>query len=222
MNAAPKIVDQATPGDLPKRLRRYTDIPALIGMLAQRKLTLLDPSTWEDRNDSAYMAEYKRRRELSTLLASCFTMAGERFHHWRVFGSGAAGVCVVFHGAALVDCLSGVAGIKHGQMRYASLKDMRADALQVEQMPFLKRVGYSDEREYRVLFEHAAETFPSKAVPIELAAIESISLSPWLHPSLSDSMRAAIRRTPGCERLRVSRSTLLGNRQWAELGKNAA
>jgi hypothetical protein len=33
-------------------LRRYTDLTALIYLLHQRKITLLDPSSWDDKNDS--------------------------------------------------------------------------------------------------------------------------------------------------------------------------
>jgi len=43
-------------------LRRYTDIPALIYLLRQRKITLLNPGTWEDKNDTHYLSIYKRRK----------------------------------------------------------------------------------------------------------------------------------------------------------------
>jgi hypothetical protein len=33
-------------------LRRYTDIPALVYLLAERKITLVDPQSWDDANDS--------------------------------------------------------------------------------------------------------------------------------------------------------------------------
>jgi hypothetical protein len=40
-------------------LRRYTDLTALIYLLRKRKLTLLDPSSWDDSNDSYYLTLYK-------------------------------------------------------------------------------------------------------------------------------------------------------------------
>jgi Family of unknown function (DUF6152) len=41
-------------------LRRYTDIPALISLLSERKITLLDPASWDDKNDSRFLALYIR------------------------------------------------------------------------------------------------------------------------------------------------------------------
>src|SRR6266849_2421317 len=35
-------------------IRRYTDLTALIYLLRRRNLTLLDPSSWDDSNDSYY------------------------------------------------------------------------------------------------------------------------------------------------------------------------
>jgi hypothetical protein len=54
-----------------------------------------------------------------------------------------------------------------------------------------------------------------------LSCIRGVSLSPWMHPSLSQSTAAAIRAIEGCARLRVSRSTLISNDQWKALGQNA-
>ena len=45
-----------------KYLRRYTDLTALIYLLRNGKITLLDPETWDDSNDSHYLAVYKKRR----------------------------------------------------------------------------------------------------------------------------------------------------------------
>ncbi len=52
-------------------LRRYTDLPALLHLLKHRKITLLDPSTWDDTNDSYYLLKYKERKGLKTVLALC-------------------------------------------------------------------------------------------------------------------------------------------------------
>jgi hypothetical protein len=56
-------------------------------MLLKKKIILLDPSSWEDRNDSFYMEKYREMKRLKTLLAMCFTTKPETFHHWKVFGT---------------------------------------------------------------------------------------------------------------------------------------
>jgi hypothetical protein len=75
-------------------LRRYCDLTALIYLLTERAITLLDPVSWDDSNDSHYAALYKEKKELEAVLALCFTETDERYHYWRVSASGASGVCI--------------------------------------------------------------------------------------------------------------------------------
>ena len=55
------------------RLSRYTTLPVLLDMLKRRKLVLLKPDSWEDKNDSAIMAEYRRRRKAKNVFVLCFS-----------------------------------------------------------------------------------------------------------------------------------------------------
>jgi hypothetical protein len=45
-------------------LHRFTNLAAAIHMLRTRTITLLDPNTWDDKNDAYFMAEYKRQKGL--------------------------------------------------------------------------------------------------------------------------------------------------------------
>lgn len=77
-------------------MRRYTELPSLIYMLAYRKITLLDPSSWDDKNDSYFFSLYRDKVKLKSVLALCFTQARDTYHHWRVFAPGSAdvpGIC---------------------------------------------------------------------------------------------------------------------------------
>ena len=49
-------------------LRRYTDLPALLHLLTEQKLTLFDPKTWDDKNDAFYISLYKEKKKLKTVL----------------------------------------------------------------------------------------------------------------------------------------------------------
>jgi hypothetical protein len=71
-------------------LRRYTDLTALIYFLRKRKLTLLDPSSWDDSKDSYYLTLCKEKQKLRSVLALCFTETDERYHCWRIFVPGAS------------------------------------------------------------------------------------------------------------------------------------
>jgi hypothetical protein len=99
-------------------LRRYTDIPALVSLLTDRKITLLDPKSWDDRNDTNFLKLYKRENNLQTLLALCFTQTDERYHHWSVFAAGTAGVCIRFDRAAFLQALEKHDGLRKGSVRY--------------------------------------------------------------------------------------------------------
>ena len=88
-------------------LRRFTNLAATIHMLRTRTITLLDPGTWDDKNDAFFMAQYKRQKDLKALLALCFADCPETYHHWRVFSHGADGVRVEFDKALLLRGLRG-------------------------------------------------------------------------------------------------------------------
>jgi hypothetical protein len=68
--------------------RRYTNLASLLHILRNRRLTLLSPETWDDKNDAFFLAEYKRIKELKTVLALCIAVREETYHHWQVFSHG--------------------------------------------------------------------------------------------------------------------------------------
>jgi hypothetical protein len=52
-----------------EKLSRYTTLPVLLDLLKRRRLVLLDPKSWEDKNDSGVMLEYRRRKDVPRLFA---------------------------------------------------------------------------------------------------------------------------------------------------------
>ena len=207
---------------IPTYLRRYTDLPGLLHLLTTKQITLLDPMTWDDRNDSFFMSLYKDRKYLKSVLALCFSQSPETYHHWRVYSNGPAGACIVFNRKSLLRSLTSVAGVSTGHVKYLTLKAAERRTFDVDELPFVKRNGFKPETEFRALFVSKKEEKFSLQVPIEVAAIRSISLSPWMHGSLANSTIAAIRAIDGCKKLRVSRSTLISNEKWKALGRNAS
>ncbi len=60
-------------------LRRFTDLTALMYLLHERKITLLDPASWDDKNDSHYFTLYSIQRKAQALFgASALFHAGGR------------------------------------------------------------------------------------------------------------------------------------------------
>ena len=210
-----------TESRVPSYLRRYTDLPALLHLLSSKQLTLLDPKTWDDKNDLFFMSTYKEKRRFKTLLALCFSQAPETYHHWRVFSNGPAGVCVVFNRVQLLEDFGQNHSIRCGSMEYLTLPNAKKRKFEVDELPFLKRYGYKPENEFRAVYTSQIEEVPSLQVPIRIRSIRSISLSPWMHDTLSKSTMKAICAIEGCTELKVSRSTLISNEQWKRYGSGA-
>ena len=202
-------------------LRRYTTLPSLIHILKHSELTLLDPLSWDDKNDSHFLSLYREKCKLKSVLALCFTQSSETYHHWRVFAPGPAGVCIQFHDARLRSAIRHVPNVRLKPVEYLTLQKLRQSGLKKARLPFLKRFAFHPEREMRMLWESATEERHSLPVPFDLAAISRVTLSPWLHPSLADETKALLKSIDRCQGLKVFRSTLIGNAEWMKHGGSA-
>lgn len=202
--------------------RRYTNISAAIHLLQTQRITLLNPASWDDKNDAHFMAEYKRLRGVETVLAICFAATGETYHHWRVFSHGADGVCISFDRKRLLGAFKAQAGITMGKMSYERVETVASwPELKVAQLPFLKRKPYEPEREYRVVYENKAEQIELFDLPIQLTWINTITLSPWMPPAFQLAVTTTLKAIKGCEDIEIVRSTLVGRGSWQALAARA-
>ncbi len=204
-------------------IRRYTDLPALLHSLKHQTITLLDPSTWDDTNDSYYLLKYKEKRKMKSVLALCMTTAAETYHHWRIFSHGPAGVCIDFHRDRLIDTLTATPGVSVRPVEYRLVRidGKSAPPPRLDQLPFLKRQGFVAESELRAVYESDSRQLRFLDVAINLDLIRRITLSPWLQPRLKPATMDAIRSIPGCSFIDVRRSTLVGNSEWKKLADKA-
>jgi hypothetical protein len=203
-------------------LKRFTDIPALIYLLKQRAITILDPISWDDTNDSYYLTVYKEKKSLKTLLALCFTETSETYHHWRVFAGGSSGVCITFKREELLDVVRRMSGVTCCPVDYLTLNKMRKKNPPKCQLPFIKRHGFQDEREFRIIYESKRSFLATKDIKIPLSSMEKITLSPWLPKALTESVRDTIHAINGCKKIKVFRSTLVGNVEWKKLASKVS
>ena len=197
---------------IPNYLNRFTTLPVLFYMLSKKCITLLEPITWEDKNDAYYLEKYKQAKHLKTLLAYCFSTKRETFHHWKVFAAGSSGVCVEFRKAKLLDFVRKVTGTNTGYVKYRLIRENRQPDQHT--WPFLKRVPFKDEGEYRIIYENAVDVEKAKDVIFDLSCISKITLSPWMPVPLSKSTSAVIKSIDGCGSIDIQRSTLLESVDW--------
>lgn len=203
-------------------LRRYTHLPALIRLLQTKSLTLLDPNTWDDSNDTFYISEYKRRKKFKSVLALCLSGAEESYHYWKVFAGHPSGVCVKLRQGVLLKTLRAIPGVTTGVLDYRPMTAARKKALSLDEFPFVKRHAYVDEKEVRVLWESASESRTSLEIPIPSSCIGRITLSPWLPTSLATATKSLLRSIDGCSHLEVVRSTIIASEEWKNIARNTA
>jgi hypothetical protein len=185
-------------------------------------LTLLSPETWDDRNDSYFMSEYRQLKGVKTLLAICIADREETYHHWQVFSRGADGVCIEFDREQLLAAFDNAAGVTHRYVDYRQIATANSmQDVNLEILPFTKRWPYGDEKEYRAVYVNANEEIHAYPVPIPLSTIKRITLSPWLAEPLVESVKRTLKSLPGCDGLRIYRSTLIDNKQWQKLAHRA-
>lgn len=205
-----------------KVLRRYTSLPILLDMLVNKKITLVDPFSWEDRNDAFCLEQYRKRKKLKTVLVACFTTKPETFHHWKVFAGNPGGVCIRFDKNKLVDCFGRSSQMRTGLVTYMFMKDLNHKTLLLNKLPFLKRKQYEDDREFRILYENKKKVFQTKNFDLNLGCIKLITLSPWMPFSAYETVKRMIHDIPGCSLIKIVTTGVIDSSKWKKsLGRTA-
>lgn len=199
-------------------LRRYTELPYLIDYLATGELFLPDPKSWDDRNDSFYLERYAELSGIDKTFALCLTEAPETYHHWKVFSSGASGVCIVFDKTKFLNAVNQIPALKAQPVKYKKMTDMRKASISKEDLPFIKRYPYRDEREFRLFIAPSRPVKTGFRIAVPKTAISEIVLSPWLAKTVSDHTKSLLNKIKGRSGIKVFRSTLVDNGEWKSFG----
>ena len=200
-------------------IRRYTSIAAVIDILRRKELPLLDPQTWDDRNDRYFMSLYKEDRGLGGLYGLCAATCRETYHHWRVFTDTADGACIEIRREPLEERLADLPGVRFGDVDYLILERVEAlSSADVDRLPFVKRWGFQPETEYRIICETAEPQRAALAIDFPVSLIGRIYLNPWLPASIAASLKETLQEIPGCSRLPIARSHLIDSGRWKSAG----
>jgi hypothetical protein len=197
-------------------LNRYDSIPALLNILQRKKLYLLNPETWSDKNDSELIQKYAAKKGC-IVRALCFTMAYDTVWHWETYAS--SGCLIDFDAPSLFDVVSRVKGVRHGPVQYKAIEDaqreIKTGGINLDDIPFLKRIPYRFEKEYRLIWEGKATKNPPKVkeIPISLDIIKSITISQKLAAPLYQTIRELIEKA-GIPYKCIHQTTLHRNSHW--------
>lgn len=204
---------------LKKYIKRYTSISSAIDTLCRKELALLDPQSWDDRNDRYFMGLYKEFAKASGLYAACFTQSTETYHHWRVFGGGDNGACIEFKLPEFKAHIKGNEDIRAGKVEYLLLTEAeQLSDSRPKQLPFMKRAGFEPEDEYRVIAVSGDPQSPSLGLPIDLKLINRITINPWLPDSIYKSVKSILKNIEDCDHIEITRSSLIDSQRWKNAG----
>ena len=203
----------------PSFLRRYTSIAAVIDILRRKELPLLDPQSWDDRNDRHFMALYKESKKLGGLYGLCAATCTETYHHWRVFTHTADGACIEIRRAPLEERLTALPGVRFGDIDYLILGEIdKLTKDDRDRLPFVKRYGFKPEEEYRIIAETDEAQRPALSLDFPVSLIGRIHLNPWLPQPIAESLKSQLREIPGCSKLSIARSLLIESGRWKAAG----
>ena len=196
--------------------KRYTQLPFLLQMLRRSEIALLDPASWEDRNDAYYLDLFRMKIAFTSVFALCMTRTSTTFHHWKVFAGSTSGVCLHFK----VDQLVLWAKANQIQLRevsYFSLQKASRNPPSKLDLPFRKRHAFEDEAELRLLYPSQEPQSSSRAFPFKLEMLAKIEINPWLPQGAFEAVSESICEIEGCKSIVVEQSHLLNNREWANI-----
>jgi hypothetical protein len=87
-------------------------------------------------------------------------------------------------------------------------------------LPFLKRIPYKDEKEFRLIFQSKDEILIEKYIEIDITVIKKIVISPWITDEICKTIINIIRKIHGCEFIEIDKSTLVQNEAWMEFTRS--
>lgn len=203
-------------------LRRYTELPYVIDYLHTEEIALLNPASWDDRNDSFYIEEYARRSGVRSVYALCLAECSDTYHHWRVFSHGSGGACIQFKREAFLKAIAAVKDLQSGTVRYKTIQELRRTKPLLDDLPFLKRSAFSNEHEFRLFYSNKAAGPAIHRIRIPRSCVDRVILSPWLPNEVANQVKTTLKGIPGCSAVKVYRSTLVANEEWKKFANGNA
>jgi hypothetical protein len=97
---------------------------------------------------------------------------------------------------------------------YKVINDVCSAPIASDDLPFLKRYPYGDEREFRLLYVSRDEATEFHKIPLSLAIISRITLSPWMPAPLAEAVKDTLKQLDGCKTIKIYQSTLVENERW--------
>lgn len=191
--------------DKPKKLNKYCTIPVMLDMLIRRRIKLLDPKNWKDKNDIHNLAVYQKHFGYKKILATCFLASGETIHHWGQYADGTLGCCIEFDKNILID-VENNRRMRYGMVEYVPINKVCEKT--PRDLPFIKRLAYYVEDEFRIIYQGDEDEV---IIPFKHEQIVKITLNSGLSKDILKTMKGIIKSMVNCK---VNVSTLENSNLW--------
>ena len=199
-------------------LRRFTTISSALDTLRNSRIAFLNPDTWDDKNDAEFIRLYRTAKANPNLKALCCTESPESYHLWKVFTNATDRCFIDIVKIPLLRKIKSNDDYFYAEIEYKTLVQMGNGNFEVADLPFLKRAGFQDEAEFRIIYVGECVD-NAHFLPIEAAWIRRIVLNPWLSKPLAESVTKTFREVSGNPKLRVTASKLINSASWTDHGK---
>jgi hypothetical protein len=137
------------------------------------------------------------------------------------------GVRIRFDRSQLIEAITKYRGmVKWGDVDYLTHAQLEALATKlneispIEQLPFIKRHGFRDELEFRIIYGSKTRNVPTKNIPIPMSCINRIIVSYKLNHNDYRAIRGELRSMDGCKGLDIRRSHLTESKTWKAAGED--
>ncbi|MBN1798658.1 MAG: hypothetical protein JW822_08765 [Spirochaetales bacterium] len=196
-----------------KMLKRYTTLNYLQKILLNKKLPFSVPDYWEDKNDTELINIYKNKKCLLNVYILCFSCEHETIHFWKTFSNGNTGCCIMFNVKYLLS-LFDKNKLNHGYIQYEEINKLHEVKVTIDKIPFMKRIPYRIEEEYRVIYEdnNNQDNFSLYVDPIK--CIEKIILSPDVSNNEIKELRHHWFKILKKTKNRPHKTTIFKNNNW--------
>ena len=135
------------------------------------------------------------------------------------------GVRVRFDRSQLIEAVNKHRGVKCNDIDYMTQARLKVLANEhkgndpLAKLPFIKRYGFRDEAEFRIIYESKTRIAQTIGIPIPLSCISSIIFSYKLNWRDFNAIKSQLRSIDGCQGLDIRRSNLTESKTWKAAGE---
>lgn len=194
-------------------INKYIDIKYFLDIIKYRRITLTNIDNWDDKNDVYSIKKYIIAKKAKTALASCFTQKSDKYHFWKTYTNCDQGVRITFNKSRILDNLNNISDIHYSDVKYCIIKNLKN--ISEDDLPFLKRRHYSDEKEFRIIkLFHDDVVANLFYINIDIDAIEEIVFNPWINDIMYDEFKSIIKYKYGLNRVEILKTGIIDFKYW--------